>query len=83
MADLTKKDKDQKPAKKANPNKKQRRSPARVIKDTVSEMKKVTWPSRKEWLNHTAVVTIFVLIMMAIVFAIDSGLGALFGLLVS
>ena len=54
--------------------KKQRRSLMRVIKDTVQEAKKVTWPSRKEWINHTIVVTVFVILMMAVVFAIDSGL---------
>ncbi len=73
--------KDQKDIKKAAGNKvaakkpkKPRRSLVRVFKDTVQEGKKVTWPSRKDWLNHTAVVTIFVVLMMAVVFAIDSGL---------
>jgi preprotein translocase subunit SecE len=83
MADKEIKGKDQKPAKKKDPNKKARRSPIRVVKDTVSEMKKVSWPSRREWINHTAVVTVFCVILMVVVGLIDAGLSALFGLLYS
>lgn len=76
------KGKDNKPAKKPDSNAKKRRSPIRVVKDTISEMKKVTWPSKKEWLNHTLIVTVFCAVMMIIVGAIDWGLSMLFSLIV-
>ncbi len=81
MADLEKKGRDAKPDPKKKKPKKPRRSLVRVVKDTVSEIKKVTWPTRKEWINHTVVVTVFVVIMMAIVGLIDLGLSTVFQLL--
>jgi len=86
MADIakTKGTKDNKPAvKKTDDKKKKRRSPLRVVKDSISEMKKVTWPSKKEWINHTLIVTVFCIIMMVVVGVIDWGLSALFSLIVS
>lgn len=65
------------------PEGKKRRSPIKVVKDSVSEMKKVTWPSRKDWINHTVIVMVFCVIMMAVVGLIDTGLSALFGAIFS
>lgn len=74
--------KDAKKAVKAKkPEKKKRRSLIRVFKDTVNEGKKVTWPSRKEWINHTVVVVVFVVLMMVVVGAIDFGLTFLLNLI--
>ena len=59
-----------------------RRNPfARIalfIRQVIGELKKVVTPTRKELFSFTAVVLVFVAIMMAIVWAMDQ----LFGLLV-
>jgi preprotein translocase subunit SecE len=44
------------------------------FKDVVSEMKKVTWPSRKEFISYSLAVMVFVLIFGVIIFVMDSGL---------
>ncbi|HBU12862.1 MAG TPA: preprotein translocase subunit SecE [Clostridiales bacterium] len=59
-------------------NKKQRRSPARFFKDVWGEVKKVTWPTRKELFKTTLMVIVFIAVFTAVVYAMDSGLGALF-----
>jgi preprotein translocase subunit SecE len=51
-----------------------RRKPLSVIvflKQVIEELKKVTTPTRKELISYTAVVLVFVIIMMAIVYALD------------
>ena len=59
-----------------------RRNPfARIalfIRQVIGELKKVVTPTRKELFSFTAVVLVFVIIMMAIVWGMDQ----LFGLLV-
>jgi preprotein translocase subunit SecE len=59
-----------------------RRSPfarlALFIRQVMAELKKVVTPTRKELINFTAVVLVFVVIMMAIVYGLDQ----LFGWLV-
>lgn len=59
-----------------------RRNPfARIalfIRQVIGELKKVVTPTRKELFSFTAVVLVFVVIMMAIVWGMDQ----LFGLLV-
>ena len=47
------------------------------IKDSKSELKKVTWPSRKEVVNHTLLVIAFSLAMAIFLGAIDFGLSEL------
>ncbi len=46
----------------------------KFFKDVVSELKKVTWPSRKNLISYTIAVLIFVAIMMLVVYAIDTGM---------
>jgi preprotein translocase subunit SecE len=41
------------------------------IREIISELGKVIWPTRKELLTYTAVVIVFVIIIVAIVFALD------------
>ena len=48
----------------------------RFIKDVISELKKVTWPSRKNLISYTVAVLVFVAIMMAVIYGIDSGAAA-------
>ncbi len=45
----------------------------RFIKDVVSELKKVTWPTRKNLISYTIAVLVFVVIMMGIIYVIDLG----------
>lgn len=48
----------------------------RFFKDVISELKKVTWPSRKNLISYTIAVLVFVAIMMLVVYGIDSGAAA-------
>jgi preprotein translocase subunit SecE len=63
-------------AKKAN--KKVRKSPARFIKDIISELKKVTWPSAKDLIKYSGAVLAFILVIAIIVGLMDFGLTSLF-----
>ncbi|MDD3242178.1 MAG: preprotein translocase subunit SecE [Eubacteriales bacterium] len=47
------------------------------FREVVGELKKVTWPSRKDFLTYSLAVFVFVVIMMVIVFAMDTGLTTL------
>ena len=60
--------------------KKKVKKPNRIVKfvrDLVSEVKKVVWPSRKQVLNNTGVVLAVCIICGVALFAVDS----IFGLL--
>ncbi|MEA5002991.1 MAG: preprotein translocase subunit SecE [Christensenella sp.] len=59
-------------------NKKQRRSPGRFFKDVWGEIKKVTWPTRKDLFKTTFAVIVFIAIFAVIVGLMDWGLGTLF-----
>jgi len=45
------------------------------LRQVIGEMKKVVTPTRKELINMTAVVLVFVVIVMAIVTVLDLGFG--------
>ncbi len=47
------------------------------LRQVIGEMKKVVTPTRKELLNYTAVVLVFVVIVMGIVTVLDLGFGKL------
>jgi preprotein translocase subunit SecE len=51
--------------------------PARFVRESVSEMRKVLWPSRNELVTYSIVVIIFVVIMVAIVAGLDIGFAKL------
>ena len=51
--------------------------PLRFVRESVSEMRKVLWPSRKEMITYTVVVMIFVVLMVTIVALLDLGLAKL------
>jgi preprotein translocase subunit SecE len=55
--------------------KKKRTSPALFYRQIISELRKVIWPTRKDLVTYTTVVLIFVAIMVAIVYGLDSGFG--------
>jgi preprotein translocase subunit SecE len=47
------------------------------FRDVVSEMKKVTWASRKEFISYSVAVVVFVTVFGLIIFAMDSALAPL------
>ena len=49
----------------------------KFFKDVITELKKVTWPTRKNLISYTIAVLVFVAIMMLVVYGIDSGVAAL------
>ena len=51
----------------------------KFFRDTVSEMKKVVWPGKKQVINNTLVVLVVVLIAAIVLVALD----ALFGFAIS
>ena len=46
---------------------------ANFVREVVAELRKVNWPTRKELLTYTAVVVVFVTIMLTIVGSLDFG----------
>ena len=51
------------------------------IKETFSELKRVTWPKFGKVLKTTGLVLVIVFAFLAIITGIDAGLGALLGLI--
>lgn len=57
-----------------------RRGPV-FLKEVFTEMKKVTWPTRKELVSYTVVVLLIVTIVAVFFAIIDLGLSQLLGLI--
>lgn len=55
----------------------------RFFKEVAAELKKVSWPSKKELTNYTLAVLAVIAMFTVIIFVIDSGLGALYKLVIS
>lgn len=55
----------------------QRTTPAEFVRESVAELKKVVWPTSSQLQQYFVVVLVFVLIMIAIVAALDLGFGTL------
>ncbi len=55
----------------------------RAFKNMVAELKKVTWPTRKELVNVSLVVLAFMALMGVVIGLIDAGAGALMHLIIS
>ena len=53
------------------------------FKNMYHELKKVTWPTKKELLNYSVVVFVFLIVMGVIIGLFDVGAGALVNLIVS
>ncbi|WAX58899.1 preprotein translocase subunit SecE [Jatrophihabitans cynanchi] len=51
--------------------------PTRFARESVSELRKVLWPSRNELVTYSIVVIIFLVIMTAIVAGLDIGFAKL------
>ena len=76
-----KKEKAQKKAVKAN-KQKTTKSIVRWFKDIWSELKKVTWPSKKDLFNYTLAVIAVIVAFAVAIGLIDFGLSRLFRLLI-
>lgn len=68
-------------AAKAAKSKKPRKGMRKFLREVVSEVKKVSWPSAKELTNYTIVVVVLILIFAAVIGIVDFGLGQLFNLI--
>ena len=76
-----KKDKSAKNSKSTKKTKKEKKSLGKKIKESVSELKKVSWPSFGKPVTQTGRVLTVVVICTLVLFGIESLLGWLFGLL--
>ncbi|GAA2119217.1 preprotein translocase subunit SecE [Actinomadura alba] len=56
---------------KGKPARNKRTTPALFVRQVAAELRKVIWPTRKELITYTAISLVFVLIMVAIVSALD------------
>ena len=56
---------------------------AKAFKNMFFELKKVTWPTKKEMINYCIVVFVFMIVMGVIIGVFDLGAGALVNLIVS
>ena len=54
----------------------------KFFRDTVSEMKKVVWPSKKQIINNTVVVLVTVAIAAVVMIALDAIFGGILGLII-
>ena len=52
----------------------ERTNPVVFVREVRSELRKVIWPTRRELITYTTVAVIFILVMVAIVTSIDTGL---------
>ncbi len=53
------------------PSRGKRTSPVLFYRQVVGELRKVVWPTRSQLLTYTAVVLVFVFIMIGIISALD------------
>ena len=53
------------------------RGPTRFVRESVSELRKVLWPSRNELVTYSIVVIIFIAVLVAIVAGLDVGFAKL------
>ena len=54
----------------------------KFIKDVRSEMKKVTWPNRKELVSYTTVVFTTVILAAVFIWIVDIAFGRILGLII-
>ncbi len=79
MANIEKK-KDTKPAK---AKKESRFNPVRFFKEMVAELKKLTWPTKKDLISRTGAVLAFVIGIAIVIGLLDFLLGSGIGLLMN
>ena len=74
---------DKKAAAKKSDSGKKRFNLVKTFKDMWAELKKVTWPSRKDLIRQSTVVIVFVLILTVVVVLMDYVLSNLLRLIIS
>ena len=57
--------------------KRSRPNPARFFREVRNELRQVAWPTRAELINYTTVVLTVLVIMIALIFALNYGFGKL------
>jgi len=55
---------------------------AKSFKETKAEVRKVTWPNRKELLQHTEVVITSIILVGAVLWVVDFAFGKVLNLLI-
>ena len=55
----------------------------RFLKEVVGELKKLTWPTRKELVSYTLTVMGFILLLAVIIYVLDLAFGSGLGLIAS
>lgn len=55
----------------APPQKRERTKPRQFIKEVFAELKKVAWPKRQETIAYSIVVLVSVIVIAALIFAMD------------
>jgi len=58
---------------KPGPAKRDRTSPALFLRQIMSELRKVIWPTRRELRTYTIVAMMFIIVMVVIVTSLDYG----------
>ncbi len=54
---------------------------AHYVKEVIAELKRVSWPTRKDLISATGQVILFVSVMALVIFLLDLGLTSLFKLI--
>lgn len=54
-----------------------------AVQNSVAELKKVTWPTRKDLISYTSIVLVFMVIMAVVVGVLDLGASRLISLIIS
>ena len=57
------------------PPRRERASPAQFMREVRAELRKVSWPTRSEVVNYSIVTLVVVVILTAIIGALDYGFG--------
>ena len=63
-------------------NKTKKHGAGKFFKETKSEMKKVSWPSKTQLFHNTAIILAFVIIMTVILFAFDELFGTIMNFII-
>ena len=71
-----------KEVKKEGAKKKPKFNLIQTLREMVAELKKVTWPSRKELIRHSIVVVVFVVLITAVIAVYDLALSSLIKLII-
>jgi len=61
----------------SHPGRQKRTSPTTFYRQVVAELRKVVWPTREQLTTYFIVVMVFVVVMMALVSALDLAFGKL------